>query len=362
MAATAGVFAISGRAHAADTIKIGMAVTQSGAGAAAGQFQFNGGKLGVDHVNAAGGVLGRQLELVVEDDQGTNPGAVSAFNRLAERSDLAAFYGPARSTQILAIEPDIRRIGKVMMMQGQDPKLTHLGNEWLFRATVANDLSSKVIAQAGVKELGKTKWAIVHSTDTFGKSASDNLIAALAKLDVTPVLVQGFAAQQNDLTPVVLALKQSGAEMISTSVALETDVALLLRQMKELGLTAPVIGGTSLVSPVTLKLAGPAADGCYGATGFSPQAQKFYDDYKAAFGEPPAAGSAYDGMMLLARAIADGNSTEPEAIRRALHGIKDYAGVEGKYSFDANGDGLHALNLVKIEGGKTVFVKSVEVQ
>jgi branched-chain amino acid transport system substrate-binding protein len=362
--AAAAAIELSGPVRAADTIKIGMVVTQSGAGAAAGQFVINDAKMAIDEINKAGGVLGRNLELVTEDDQGTNPGAVSAFNRLANRGDIVAYYGPTRSTQILAIEPDIRRVGKIVLQQGQDPKLTKLGNPWIFRVTVANDMVSGVVAQAGVKEMGKSKWAIVFSTDTFGKSGSDNYIAALKKLGIEPVLVQSFAAQQNDLTPVVLAVQQSGADIVATAVALETDVALLLRQAKDLGVEAPVIGGTSVVSPVTIKLAGNAANGAYGvvdfAAGSSKQAQDFYDHYVAAFGQPPAAGNSYDAMKILAKVISDAGTTETEAMRKTLLSLKDYQGVEGVYDFDKNGDGLHGLNLVKVDDGKLEFVKSVK--
>ena len=97
-------------AHAADPLKIGMALPLSGPGASSGQFQNNGAKLAVEEVNKAGGVLGRPITLVVEDDQSTNPGAVLAFSKLAGDPEIPAFLGPIRSTQIHAMAPDVLKV------------------------------------------------------------------------------------------------------------------------------------------------------------------------------------------------------------------------------------------------------------
>src|ERR1700751_183082 len=101
----------TGPARAADAIKIGMVTPLTGPGAFSGQLQSNGAKLAVAEVNKAGGVLGRPIELVIEDDQTTNPGAVLAFSKLAGDSDIPAFLGPIRSTQVHAIAPDVLKLG-----------------------------------------------------------------------------------------------------------------------------------------------------------------------------------------------------------------------------------------------------------
>src|SRR3978361_2235319 len=115
------------RAQAA-TIKIGMCVPVTGPAAEQGLWAQNGAKLALAAVNKAGGVLGRQIELVIEDDQTTNPGAVLAFSKLAGDKDIPAFIGSIRSTQVHAMAPDILKVGKPVMIGGTDPQLTHLGN------------------------------------------------------------------------------------------------------------------------------------------------------------------------------------------------------------------------------------------
>src|SRR6266478_5311998 len=155
-------------ARGAEPLKIGMAPPISGPAAESGRYQTQGAKLAAEEVNKAGGVLGRPLELVIEDDQTTNPGVVLAFSKLAGNAEFVAFLGPIRSTQIHAMAPDALRVGKPVLIGGTDPVLTHMGNPWFFRFRPHDVYSARVIADYGAKTLGKKKWAIVHSTDAFG--------------------------------------------------------------------------------------------------------------------------------------------------------------------------------------------------
>src|SRR6195952_4335375 len=115
------------------TMKIGMCAPVTGPAAEAGKYAQIGARLALDAVNKAGGVLGKQVELIVEDDQTTNPGIVLAFSKLASQTDIVGFLGSIRSTQVHAMAPDVLKIGKPVMIGGTDPTLTHMGNQWLFR-------------------------------------------------------------------------------------------------------------------------------------------------------------------------------------------------------------------------------------
>ena len=223
------VFAI-GRARAADTLKIGQVAPLTGPAAELGRYQVNGAKQAADAINEKGGVLGQQIELVVEDDQTTNPGAVLAFSRLVNRGDCAAYIGSIRSTQVHAMAPDMLKAAKVMMFGGTDPTLTQMGNPWMFRCRPNDSYSAKVIAEFGVKSLEKKKWAIVHSTDAFGTNGMKALVDSLDKAGIKPELVQGYTNQASDFTPVVLAVKQSGADVIVSYFTFETDLAVFARQ------------------------------------------------------------------------------------------------------------------------------------
>src|SRR6266404_6663841 len=103
----------------------------TGPAAEQGLWAQNGAKLALAAVNKAGGVLGKQVELVIEDDQTTNPGIVLAFSKLAAQPDIVGFLGSIRSTQVHAMAPDVLKLGKPVMIGGTDPTLTHMGNQWL---------------------------------------------------------------------------------------------------------------------------------------------------------------------------------------------------------------------------------------
>src|SRR5271163_1173520 len=124
--------AILRRASAdAATIKIGMVLPVTGPAADSGKYALTGAKIALERVKKAGGVLGKQVELITEDDQTTNPGAVLAFSKLAAQPDIVAFLGSLRSTQNHAIAADILKTGKPVCFGGTDPKLTKMGNPWL---------------------------------------------------------------------------------------------------------------------------------------------------------------------------------------------------------------------------------------
>ena len=112
--------------------------------------------------------------------------------------------------------PDVLKTGKPMMIGGTDPTLTHMGNKWLFRCRPNDSYSAKVIAQFGVESLKKRKWAVVHSTDAFGSNGAKELVSALKAKSIEPVLVQGYTNQAADYTAVVLAVRQSGADIVSS--------------------------------------------------------------------------------------------------------------------------------------------------
>jgi branched-chain amino acid transport system substrate-binding protein len=352
--------------HAAEPLKIGMALPLSGAGASSGQFQNNGAKLALEEVNKAGGVLGRPVTLIVEDDQSTNPGAVLSFSKLAGDAEIPAFLGPIRSTQIHAMAPDVLKVGKPVMIGGTDPTLTHSGNPWLFRFRPNDSYSARVIADFGSKALGKKKWAIVHSTDAFGTAGMKNLTEALKSLGIEPVLVQGYANNAQDFTPVALAIKQSGAEVLGSYMTFEQDVGIFAKQLRQLGVNITWIGSPSNASTNALKLAGPALYGTYAVTDFnrdaSPVAKALAAKYETAFKVVPDifASWTYDAIKVLAMAINNAKSLEAEKIRSALLAIDGVEGAEGTYKFDKNGDGLHGYNIVRNDKGTIVFDKRID--
>ncbi len=352
--------------QAADPIKFGMMAESSGPNAEAGVYQINGAKMAVEEINAAGGVLGRPLELRAEDNQSTNPGSVLAISKLTSGGDMTALIGSVRSTQIQAVAPTVAKAGLPMVVGGTDYSLTHVNNPWIFRARPNDGYSAKVIADYGVNTLKLKKWAIVHSTDAFGNGGKNNLVEALKALGITPVSVQGFTSNSQDFTPIVLAIKQSGADIVSTYIANSPDVGIFAKQLRQLGVNATWVGSPSLSTDTAMKLAGDALFDTYSIADYaidsSPETKTYSEKYKAKYKLEADLYSAwaYDAVKLLALAITNSKSTKADDIKKALHEIQGYKGVEGTYNFDKNGDGLHGYNIVKNDNGKIVFVKHID--
>ena len=362
--ATVGGAALPG--YAAEPVKIGVVNMLTGPFAEGGSFQVNGLQLALEEINKSGGVLGRPVELRTEDNASTNPGTVLAFSKLFTDPAIKAIVGPIASTQIQAASPAIAKAGVPTMIGGTDPSLTRVNNPWVFRARPNDLYSSKVIAEFGVKTLKMKKWAIVHATDAFGQGGAKALTEALEKLGVTPILDQGYTSNAQDFTPIVLAVKKSGADVLGTYMTVPADQAIFAKQLRQLGVNIQWVGSPTTAAVTTRNLAGEALYGTYAVADFNAEAndaaREFTKRYRERYGIYPDnfASWSYDALQILALAMNNARSTEPEAIRKAILGIKGYKGLEGTYEFDARGDGLHGYNVVKNDGGKIVFIKRVD--
>ena len=192
------------------------------------------------------------------------------------------------------------------------------------------------------------------------------LIDQLKALGVTPVVEQGINNGQADLTPVVLAIRQSGADVIATYIAFENDDALLARQLKQFGVTIPWVGSASVASPISRNLAGPALFGTYVVPDYDAECQPGGQEVRRGVQARPTtprpddqSAWPYDAVMLTVEALKKAGSTDPAKLRDALHSIKGFKGTEGAYNFDENGDGLHGYNIVRNENGELVFIRRI---
>jgi len=348
-------------------IKIGQIVSTTGEGAEAGRYMRWGAELAVEQVNKAGGVKGRSLQLVFEDDKTTNPGAVAALQRLLEDKEIAAILGPIRSTQIQALLPTINEAGLPVMIGGSNYGLTHSGCRWVFRTRPHDGFSAKVIAKFAVDDLKFQKVAVIHSTDAFGSGGRDLVVQELRTLGHPPVLVQAYNNGEKDFTAVLTAVRQSGADGLITYMTFSTDVGIMAKQIKQLGIKATWLGSPSITAIDGRKLAGDALYGTYGVTDFhvdaSAKSREFAAAYKAEHGNAPDlyAAAFYDAVLVLAEAMKKAPDLRPDSVRTAILGIRNFWGSEFLYNFDENGDGLDHYHIVRNENDTIKLFKTIRV-
>ncbi len=263
-------FVFGGLVLAAAPLKIGMVAPLTGLGAESVRYQIQATKLAIEEVNKEGGTLGRQIELVIEDDQTTEAGVTVVFRKLAEDNDIPAFIGPIRSIRIHAIARDVQKLGKPVMIGGTDPQLTHMGKPWLFRCRPNDIYSTRVMADYGVKALGKKKWVIVYSLDAFGTNAMKNLVEVLKGMGIEPELLRGYTNSWQDSTPVAIAVQRSSANVIGTYMTFESDLGVFAKQLRQLDVHITWVGSASTVARTALTLAGSALHGSFAIVDFSP--------------------------------------------------------------------------------------------
>jgi branched-chain amino acid transport system substrate-binding protein len=346
-------------------IRIGQVIPITGEAAESGQYQRQGAELALEEINKAGGVKGRPIQLVHEDDKTTNPGAVAALQRLLEDRDIPAIIGSIRSTQIQAMLPTINEAAVPVMIGGTNYALTHSGSRWVFRHRPHDGFSAEVIAKFVVEELKKSKVAVVHASDAFGNGGRDLVVQALKKLKVEPVLVQGYNNHEKDFTAVLTALKQSGADTLVTYMTYTPDLGIMAKQLKQLGINVTWIGSPSITAIDARRLAAEALYGTYGVTDFhvdgSAKSKEFAAAYRAKYGKEPDLYSAwtYDAMTVLAEAMKKAPDMKPESIRSAILSIKGFPGAEYEYNFDENGDGLDHYHIVQNVNGDLKLTRTL---
>jgi len=353
-------------AFATGPIRIGIVYEATGANSEAGISQIKGVKLAVEEINQAGGILDRPLQIEIEDNQSTNPGSVIALSKLLEKGNITAVITTVRSSQILAMMPTLLKAGIPALVGGTDYTLTHANNPWIFRLRPHDGYSAKAIADFGVNTLKKKKWAIVHSADAFGLGGKIRLTEALKNFGITPVTVQGVNNNTQNYMPAVLTIKNSDVDIVATYLAHPSDAGNFAVLLRHSGIEGVLISSPRSVTAT--RIGGTAFYDSYSINDYvaesNQQAQTYAKKFREKYGiEPDFYSSwAYDAMHILAIAIKNANSANPEAIRKEILAIRGYKGVEGTYDYDQNGDGLHGYNVVKNDNGKMVFIKYISFQ
>ena len=331
----------------ADPIKIGVFGPMTGTMSIGGTRQKEGSQFAADEINAAGGLLGRQLQMIYEDTEGVPQNAVNIMNKFLYKDRVTATMGSNNSPEVLAVLDLILRAETPHIVpSGVAYAITHSGNPWVFRVVPTDELFSKSLVEYGVKTLNFKRFAVLHDTNDYGQGGKNMVVDNLKKNGLDPVLVEGYNTGTKDFSPQLLKVREAKADAL-VIWGNYTEGAQIVRQVKELGLTCKVLVSTGVTIGNFYDLAQDAANGIIGVSpGFSVDSKdahvvEFVKKYEAKMGYKPDLNvvMGYDAVYLFAKAVNDAKSVEKPAIREALAKIKDLQLISGKVTINANGDG-----------------------
>ena len=330
-------------AQAAD-VKIGVAAALSGGAAQYGIAIRNGFQLAADEVNAAGGVNGNKLQLVIEDEQGKKEEGINVFKKLVFQDKVLMIFGPTLSNSALAADP-IAQAAKTVVFGTSNTAdgVTAIG-DFVFRNSVTEaDVLPETIKMA-VKKANVKKVAVLYgSDDVFTKSGYDNFKKALDDLKIPVTTTETFAKGDVDFKAQLTKIKATNPDAIVLS-ALLAEGAPIMVQARQMGLNQPFIGGNGMNSVKVFDLAKEKADGLYVGSPWSIENQseanrKFVVAYTSKFKSAPDqfAAQAYDAMNITVQALKgiklSGNlEADRVAVRNALPAVK-WNGATGAFQF-----------------------------
>jgi branched-chain amino acid transport system substrate-binding protein len=338
---------LAGHALAEDTIKIGVMGPMTGSWASEGQEMKQVVELLAEDLNARGGVLGKKVTIISEDDGGDPRTAALAAQRLATQGIVAVIgtYGSSvtEATQNIYDESKI-----IQIANGSTAiRLTEKGLKNFFRTCPRDDEQGLVAAQT-IEKLGFKKAAILHDNTTYAKGLADEGKTLLEKKGVKVIFFEALTPGERDYTAILTKLKAAAPDVVFFT-GYYPEGGLLLRQKKEMNWNVPFIGGDATNHPDLVKIAGKdAAAGFYFLSAPLPkdlpteEAKTFLATFTKKYGNPPSsiyAVLAGDGFRVSSAAIEGTKSTETPKMSEYLHTkLKDFPGLTGKISFNEKGD------------------------
>lgn len=358
-------------ALAQGTIKIGVTQPLTGAFAASGNYVAQGAKIAEDDINKAGGVLGKKIELIIEDNKSNPTEAVATAEKLTQKDKVPVMMGAWSSTLTLAVMPKLMEYEVPMLVEtSSSGKITTSGNPWIFRISPTSEMEAKAFAPL-VKSLGIRKADLLSTNNDFGLGAAQEFSAMLKEAGVEIGARETMDPKAVDFSAQLAKIKASGGDTLFVTTAVE-QITLILKQAREQQLKTRIIttGGSNAPDQL-IEQAGEAADGSLHLVFFTPWfpeaakngdlASKFVADWKARghnVGGLTEGFRGYDGILTIAAAIKSAGKAEPAAIQKALWNVK-VAGVGGDIAFIKQGpagqesaQNVPSVYLIKIENGK----------
>ena len=347
-----------------DKIKIGYFGPLTGGSAQLGQAALNGAQLAVNELNANGGILGRQVEIVPYDDKSSPEEAVKAATKLVQVDKVNAIFGSLHSANVQAAGPVIEESQTLCVAGGTSPTWLEQGYTYLFRSISNANAASKQLAKYA-NEQGLKRIATFTSNDEYGTSGADAFKAACQDYDIEFVASETMANGDRDFTGQFAKINAASPDAVLTW-CLSDDTGAVTKQLRQSGFAGTILGPEGYSMPEILEVAGDAANGvCFAAQYLvyedpedaeDENLKKFLEGYIEEFGAAPASDNAYrayDGVMMIDLAMETSGADRGPELREAYNNIDGYVGLAGTFSYKGkNGEGIDVMRIFKIEDGK----------
>lgn len=353
---------------AAEEIVIGVYEPMTGPYAAGGQMTMEGVNLAFEQQPT---VLGKPIKMVLVDNKSEKVEAANAVARLIEFEKAVAIVGTYGSACAIPGSEVANKAGVPMMGCSPTNPLVTLGKPYAFRACFIDPFQGAVMANFAVSNLNaKTAVVIQDIASDYAVGLSNFFREAFIKLTGNPKSIIGLISYQTgdqDFTAQVTYAAGKNPDVVFVPAGSYGDAALILKQGKEMGITANFLGGDTWEAPEFIEVGGEAVEGSYFSTHFdatavtTKAAEKFCKDFEKKYNRSPSAFAAlgFDAYNLVLDAIKRAGSADPKAIRDALAATKDYEGCTGMITLDLNGDATKDAIIKTVENGEFKYIATV---
>jgi branched-chain amino acid transport system substrate-binding protein len=349
-----------------DVILLGEVGSLTGSEATFGISARNGIELALKEANEAGGVKGKRLAVRVYDSQGRPEEAAQAVTRLITQDRVVLILGEAASSVSMAMA-EKAQAAKVPMItpSSTSPDVTRKG-DYIFRVCFIDPFQGYVMAKFAREDLKLSRVAVLQDNKSaYSIGLTDVFSQKFKELGGEIVANESYSKGDTDFRAQLTALRKTKPEAVFVP-GYYTDVGIIARQARELGLAVPLLGGDGWESDKLFELGGSALEGSYFSNHYSvdnpdPVLKAFLAKYQQAYGGVPdsVAALSYDAAKLAIEAMRRAPDLSGPALRDAIAATKDFPGVAGRITLDANRDAVKQAVVLKVANGKTEFVTTV---
>lgn len=345
-----------------DPIRIGGIAAVTGDKAEMGESFWRSWQLAIDKVNAEGGVLGRPVELVLEDSKADPKEAVELTKKMGDDDSIVAVLGPMTSSEAIACAPVFEEYSMVELSPCASNNQYAPMSDYAFTVAGKMDAEMPYLVERGIHEYLEAKSiGVIWVNDDWGASAYQSTEEGCALYDIEITDAESFVSGEKDFTAILTKIRQTNPDYLML-ITQAPDGALVLNQVKAMGWEIPIIGAGAMYSDQVIMLAGDAAENLVASAAFflsedDPAAWDYATQFSEGAGFYPTIHGplSYDATLLLCAAIEKAGTTDRQAIRDALAVTteQDVEGLlAGPYTFTEDGDIIRAYCLVKVEDGK----------